>query len=294
MKIGGTFTLICVTGLLVGCARDSAPETTGNNQSGNSLEEEINVRKSLDETVWKKERLAQFYEQRIVGLWDDLRRSQQKLKTLSLFPLERLDIPGKSSATELENRIQRSVFAGAITSYSKELFGLKLEQFIREGFVLIQSEWHHQRFDFTGSTKVAESEVTFALHCFNDTKQRMYMVSGVLQITWKPMVDQDQVPDPHRIVVRDLSLLQRPGSGGFGKVAQIDARDLKSPVLSLQPLITYDLDRDGLSEVILGGVNRVFWNKGKGEFKPGAVPETLAGRDQRIRVIGGFQRRRVC
>ena len=268
MRSGMPLALIFAILFAGACNRNAAPDPTVKQPQGNSLDEEINIRKNLDETVWKKERLAQFYEQRIVRLWDDLRRSPQKLKTLSLFPLERLDIPGKSSATELENRIQRSVFAGAITSYSKESLGLKLEQFIREGFVLIQSEWHHQRFDFTGSTKIAESEVTFALHCVNDAKQRIYMVSGVLQITWKPMVDPDQVPDPHRIVVRDLSLLQRPGSGGFGKVAQIDARDLKSPVLSLQPLITYDLDRDGLSEVILGGVNRVFWNKGKGEFKP--------------------------
>ncbi|MCP4849148.1 MAG: CRTAC1 family protein [Verrucomicrobiaceae bacterium] len=268
MNTCGAFALICVIGFLAGCARETANEPPINKQAGKSFQEELEGRKSLDETVWKEERLAQFYEQRIVRLWDELRRSPKKLETLSLFPFGQLDVPGRSSAIQLDNGIQRTVFNGGFTSYSKESFGLKVKQLIREGFVLIQSEWHHQRFDFNEASKVAGSEVSFSLHCFNDAKQRMYMVSGVLDIIWKPMVKNGKVPDPHRIQIKNLSLLERSASGGFGKVAQIDARELKSPVLSLQPLIAYDLNRDGLSEVILGGVNRVFWNKGNGQFKP--------------------------
>jgi hypothetical protein len=272
------FAGLCATA----CKPNTAPDSKVKKAQGTSLQEEINIRKNLDETVWKKERLAQFYEQRIVRLWDDLRRSSQKLKTLSSLPLDRLDIPGKSSEMELENSVRRSMFSGAPVSYSREGLNLKLDQLGGEGFVLVQSEWHHQRFDFDEASKVGESGISFALHCSNVSKQRMYMISGMLEITWKPMVDHGKVPDPRHILVRDLSMLERPGSGGFTKVAQIDARNFKSPVLSLQPLIVYDLDRDGLSEVILGGVNRVFWNKGKGEFKqepflkhwPGEISES--------------------
>ena len=264
------------------CNRNVAPDSTIKESQVNSLQEEINSRRNLDETVWKKERLAQFYEQRIVRLWDELRQSRQKLKTLSSFPLERLDVPGKSSVEELANNIQSSIFSGNPSSYSKEEFGLQLAQLSRGGFVLIQSEWHHQRFDFTESSKVAESGVSFALHCSNVSKKQVYMVSGLLDITWNPMVNHGVLPEARHIVVRDLAMVQRPATGGFVKLAQIDARELKSPILSLQPLIVYDLNRDGLSEVILGGVNRVFWNKGRGQFKlepflkhwPGEISES--------------------
>ncbi|MFP6874442.1 MAG: CRTAC1 family protein [Verrucomicrobiales bacterium] len=268
IKIGGSLAFICATGFFGGCERNSAPHSTVNAQPGMSVREQIEERQNLDATVWKKERLAQFYEQRIVRLWDDLRRSQQKFKTLAMIPLEQLEVPRESSATELGHGIRRRIFDGPFSSYTNDSFHLRLNELNSDGFHLIQSEWHHQGFDFVESTKVAESEIAFSLHLINDSRQRMYIVNGVLNVTWNPMVDHEQVPDPHRIVVRDLFLLERSGSPGFEKVAQIDARELKSPVLSLQPLITYDLDLDGLSEVILGGVNRVFWNKGNGQFKP--------------------------
>jgi hypothetical protein len=110
MRSGISLALMCAIFFAGSCNRNVAPDSTVKESQVSSLQEEINSRRNLDETVWKKERLAQFYEQRIVRLWDELRQSRQKLKTLSSFPLERLDVPGKSSVEELANNIQSSIF----------------------------------------------------------------------------------------------------------------------------------------------------------------------------------------
>ena len=39
----------------------------------------------------------------------------------------------------------------------------------------------------------------------------------------------------------------------------------------MHPLILHDLDKDGLSEIILGGLNRIYWNQGGMKFKPGPL-----------------------
>ena len=41
--------------------------------------------------------------------------------------------------------------------------------------------------------------------------------------------------------------------------------DAKSP--RILPLLVYDLDGNGASEIILGGLNRIYWNDGAGQFK---------------------------
>ena len=46
----------------------------------------------------------------------------------------------------------------------------------------------------------------------------------------------------------------------------------------LMPLLLYDLDGNGGNEIVLGGLNRVYWNDGQGNFR--AEPLT-AGRLER-------------
>jgi hypothetical protein len=66
----------------------------------------------------------------------------------------------------------------------------------------------------------------------------------------------------------NLELLSRQGQTPFHHVVAADITPEKLDAQSLEPsLQLYDLDGDGLSEIILGGRNLVFWNKGKGVFR---------------------------
>ena len=60
--------------------------------------------------------------------------------------------------------------------------------------------------------------------------------------------------------------MSRSGPTAFRKLLTIDhARpDARSGV---QPIIAYDLNHDGLSEILLVGSNELLWNQGQGSFK---------------------------
>ncbi len=232
-----------------------------------NLEQQLELRAALDAGLWKQETLAQLYEQRIVRLWDALRQSSDKLAILSAFPFTELMIPDESSVEPLENGIQGREFSGSDQTYSPEQFRARMQELTGAGYHLVQTEWHHQAFDFDETTRRAASEVSFSLHVIQPREQRRVIVKGVLKIAWEPMVEAGVVPEPGRIEARQISFLERTGRPAFLKVAEIDARKMNSRVLSVQPLIVYDLNRDGLSEVILGGVNAVFWNQGGGKFR---------------------------
>jgi hypothetical protein len=43
----------------------------------------------------------------------------------------------------------------------------------------------------------------------------------------------------------------------------------------LMPLVVYDLNKDGSSEILLGGVNKIYWNHGNGQFFPEPISPGL-------------------
>ena len=62
----------------------------------------------------------------------------------------------------------------------------------------------------------------------------------------------------------NFTLLLRKASPAFSEILT-HTTDSDHP--QLHPVIVYDLDGDGLSEIICGGTNTLFRNKGKGDFK---------------------------
>jgi hypothetical protein len=118
-----------------------------------SLEEWRAQRSHFDETIWVDERLAQEYEQSLVTLWDALldadRRGDPaaKVDVLANVALERITI-GKPVALEmLDHGIERFRFDES----QRNLDGSEWSAFVRElsadGYQLVQSEWHHARFE---------------------------------------------------------------------------------------------------------------------------------------------------
>ena len=100
----------------IGCKRETSPAVDPRKKPLESLEDHLEERNALDEDVWKQEKLAQFYEQRIVKLWDELRQSPDKLEVLSKVPLKEILVPSETEATDLGGGVRQRTFGGSLVS----------------------------------------------------------------------------------------------------------------------------------------------------------------------------------
>lgn len=106
----------------------------------------VNTRRKLDQLVWGPELLAQQYEQRIVKLWDELLKAEQKFEVLAAFPFKTLTLAAHQKSEAVELGIARYKFDGAGQVWSHEQFKKFITDAAAGGYRLEQSEWHHASF----------------------------------------------------------------------------------------------------------------------------------------------------
>ncbi|MAM83920.1 MAG: hypothetical protein CL489_04745 [Acidobacteria bacterium] len=221
-------------------------------------------RQRLDQTLWQAEEQAQHYERRFVQLWDALLRSDDKYETLARFPLATFVLGQAEARESLDLGITRTSFGPARRELSSADWKALLDRFAREGYEIDQTEWHHSRFVPGEGTQPPRSEVSATIHAAREEPPHRIILRATLDVTWSPRVDAQDVPIPNRIAVSQLTLLERRSAAAFQKVFEVARTATRFP---LEPLLVYDLDGDGLSEIILGGWNKVIWNRGAGQFE---------------------------
>ena len=224
----------------------------------------LNQRQELDQTLWQAEEQAQHYEQRIVRLWDELLRSNDKYEILKRFPLATLVLGEAESHDSLALGITRVRFGPAHRELSSAAWKARLDDFAEQGYVIDQTEWHHSRFVPAEDARPAQSEVSAIIHAAREEPPHRVILQATLDITWSPRVDAQDLPIPDQIAVSHLDVLDRRAAAAFQKVFEFARTATRFP---LEPLIVYDLNGDGLSEIILGGANSVLWNHGAGQFE---------------------------
>ena len=221
-------------------------------------------RQQLDETLWQAEELAQHHERRFVQLWDQLLHRDDKYDILKRFPFTAIAVGASGDAEPLDLGIQRTRFGAPNRDLSPAEWQTLLDEFEREGYVIDQTEWHHSRFEPAADGRAARSEASATIHAAREEPPHRVMLQATLDVVWSPRVDEQDVPIPERIAVAQLSLLERHAPPAFQKVFEVERTATRFP---MEPLIVYDLDGDGLSEIILGGRNLVIWNRGAGQFE---------------------------
>ena len=70
------------------------------------------TRRKLDQLIWGPEVLAQQYETRIVELWDDLLKAQDKLKVLADLDFNSLRLAAHQNSEGLQHQIARYTYSG--------------------------------------------------------------------------------------------------------------------------------------------------------------------------------------
>jgi hypothetical protein len=229
-------------------------------------------RVQLDETVWAAEVKAQEYEQTFVDLWDALRDEPDPFAVLGRFPFESLHVGAAGKVEELELGIQRTRYGAPQRTFSHNEVGEILRSLHSSGYKIVESEWHHANFevDVGGAPR---STVSFLLHVARtspaappnrSSPEQRFIVRGDLLVSWSAEQDKRGRPVAKKIEAVNVRVLQREGGSVFREI--LFARHESGQFASGHPILVYDLNGDGRSEIVIPRWNRFYRNDGDGRF----------------------------
>ena len=218
-------------------------------------------RAELDRTAWSQERLAQEHEAAFIALWDSLRTQPRARPALAAFAFDELTIGSPTEDARHDWDIVEARFGEPTRALDREQWSTLLRLWEKEGLFLEQSEWHHERFYPPEDGSAARSLIDVALHVSDRAVDRRLVVSGLLAVTWSARRDAAGHFVPAVIDASGLTLIERPGVPAFAEAAVLEAGTL------LSPLISADLDDDGLDDLVAAGSNLLYRNR-DGRFEP--------------------------
>ena len=245
---------------------DSGPVDSGKSDDGKPPETSSDPeRAALDKTLWSPEVLAQKHEEVFVDLWDSLRNSKQQLAVLGQFPLDRIEVAPLGTATALEFGISERKLAGEKIEWTAEQFRQWLSDLSKDGYVLHESEWHHGKFE---PAKEGGHRSVFSVGYHLTRGDQRLAAKGHLHVQWKAAADQQARPSVESIRVSDLVIRQRSGKSAFEEVNLGAGETVRA-----MPLLVYDLNGDGRSEIVLPHSGTILRNEGDMRFVRSKIPE---------------------
>jgi hypothetical protein len=236
-----------------------------------SLDSLAAQRRDLDETVWAAEKLSHDYEATFVRLWDDLLAEQRKgasanpLAVFKAVALRSIKLGEPADSRRYEHDISVRRLDGDAKEFSAADWRGLLNRLHDSGYRLEQSEWHHAAFDPPIADEPARSTVTFALYGVNQKRKGRWVLQGRLKIAWDRQRDSRGNPIPATVDATDIEFAMRPGPPAFEEILTVDPSRPGQPS-GVQPVLVYDLDGDGLSEIIAVGCDLKYVNKGGNDF----------------------------
>lgn len=225
----------------------------------------LDERKKTDETVWAKEVQAQDYEEVFINLWNDLLRSTNQLQRISQFQFGKL-IAGHPGAPISH---PHDITVSPMNKGQLEMDGNQLKALASDlqaqGIRLNMAEWHHKKFD-TFADGSAASTLSMTLYLDKADEQRRWVLNGDLKVKWS--VRQEGKPlTPSELDITQMTLATRQGPLAYTEIPATQFGQ-KTELPAGGHLLVYDLNKDGLDDIILPGRNIVYWNKGNFQFEP--------------------------
>ena len=263
--------LVKVDGLPNGYSLDSANPEMDAVAKAKALESE---RARLDATVYKQEELAQKHEEVVVGFWDAFRPAKDKWAVVERLFLGPVKLGKVKEEKSHDWGIREVVYSGDGVELDKEGWRKWIGELKAKGVKLMETEWHQQEFKEEGGVFI--SIFGFLVHAEGEGGKR-WVVKGKAKMTWSKEKDPRGQAQLAHLDVSDLYVLERSGGVAFEHLFTVDpgkenpnpdkrfVREGQKQVVDM-PLLVYDLDRDGLSEIVVVGGNLVYRNKGGGKF----------------------------
>ena len=250
--------------LFCSCIKSEENAATESNKALVELQKE---REELDKTVFANETKAVQHEQVFITLWDRL-RNEDPLKVLNQFEFKTL-IFGNLTSQESPDWGIEGITIGALNGTEKKItreqYQILINNFYDEGWRLNQSEWHHSKFIPAENNEPARSIVSCEMHCTSSKEEKRVIIRGKIKVTWS--INEGEDPTPNTIDINDLQIITRQGKKIFQEAMNADPK-IEAPrrFPRFSPIMVYDLDGDGLNEIITGGCNLIYKNQGDGKY----------------------------
>ena len=245
------------------------------------LAERQSLRDKMDKTVWAPEVDAQEREKTFIKLWDDLREAKHGWKPLEQFAFQTLQIGELGDVSLHDLGIERREMGQSSITLDQagwlEMIGKWRDKSIR----VIETEWHQASYKPGENGKPSESVFKMTAHVVDEPNQTRYILRGKLRVTWGSKKAVEGLHEAGKIVTEGLTVLSRKGEAPFvtekvinvikdnpgvnrGKSGEL------SPFARVAPptLVLQDLNGDHLPEVISGGGNLIYWNRGNFKLEP--------------------------
>jgi hypothetical protein len=261
--------------ILSGCTEDPAAtpdEPADVERPPTSVEEIVAQRSQLDTTVFSDEVQAQTYERAFVRLWDQL-LAGDAFTVLKAFPFDtfllgKFDSPERQDWGVGEMKFYRTMEPSESLSHDQYVRRLDALEF--DDWNIVQTEWHHSRFEPATDGHAARSVVSAELHVAHDRRDHRFIIRAKLKVQWSGRRDSEGVPIAAVIDATQVEVIEREGRPMFEEILTVDpTRVPPARIPRISPLLLHDLDGDGLSEIVLAGCNLVYWNRGDGQFEHG-------------------------
>lgn len=230
----------------------------------------------LDETTWAKERRAEEYGAVFEALWDGLNRATNKFELLASFPIGELVVSQYSAPHSLVHQIQVWLPVGPRAAWRQREWQEILADAQRSGWRLDHIEFRQRSFDPGTATESERSRFSFRADVGNTQELQRATLEGDLLVDWDTYAPIAQPVIKH-LDASHVTIRSRRGEAPF---VPILTETIPPPDkwLFIDPLILYDLDGDGLSEIILAGKNLVYRRRPDGRYEPGPLCKYSPGK----------------
>ncbi len=220
----------------------------------------------LNQTVWSKEMLAEQYGQVFDALWDSLNAATNKFSVFNTIKPGKLITPKFNPPQALAHGIELHQPSGVGSAWSDAEWRSFLAASERAGWQIGHTEFRHTQFVPGESTRPARSRYYFRADLINAGAQDRATLEGDLLVDWAPPAPGAGLPAIQQIDASGLTLKTRHGEPPFHEVLSLDVAPLEKSHF-IDPLILYDLDGDGFSEIILAAKNLVLHRHGADHYE---------------------------
>ena len=223
-----------------------------------------------ERTVWAKEKLAESCGRIFDALWDQVNQATNKLAALANFPFGELVLPDwRVAVKRLPHGIELREGHGPGQVLFPFRWRQELASLASQGWRLDNLEFRQNQFDTGANGQPRRSDFYFAARLTNPDQVKRAMVEGSLGVDWG--LGGTGLPySAKRLDASKLQLRIRSGPPLFrGIFEETFQPSSQSPYID--PLIVYDLDNDGVPEILLPAKNLVYRRDATKQYRAGPL-----------------------
>ncbi len=221
----------------------------------------------LNNGVWAKEILAEECGQVFESLWDSFNAATNKFPVLATAPFGELVTCKFNPPQTIADGVELQTPAGSGPVWSQAEWKRFLEDSESAGWQLAQAEFRHTSFETDRSGQPRQSRLYFRADLTNAVHEERATLEGDLIVDWELKSRGAEFPAVKRIDASHLTLKTRRGPTPFRPIL-VEQINPPNQSFFIDPLILYDLDGDGLSEIILAARNLVYRRRDEDRYEP--------------------------